>query len=355
MADTSEKFVYILILCLILSFFVIRPFFAAVLSGLVLALIFHPLFNFINKKIKNKSTVSVIVTIVAILVIFVPVLFLIQQLGYQARVAYVVTKQRIMTGNIVGSLCENNSGLACQLNSMYQELWSDPSFTYFRDYVLDLLENTLWNRIPSLVTAIPKLLLELFIMVLVLFYSLRDGKSLLRKLKHIIPLKVKHKNELFKKLNDVTYAVVYGQVITGLVQGLVGIIGMYIFGIQSPLIIGLALTVASLIPFVGSPFVWAPVSILKALEGVGTNSPKTTGLGIGLFLYGFFVISTIDNIIKPKLVGDRSKVNPAIILLGMFGGVALLGIPGLVLGPLILAFTLTLIEIYLEEKNETES
>jgi predicted PurR-regulated permease PerM len=107
--------------------------------------------------------------------------------------------------------------------------------------------------------------------------------------------------------------------------------------------------IASLIPFIGTGFVWIPVALIKIADGFVAGDNFTALMGIGLLIYGTGVISVIDNILKPKLIGSKANINPLIILLGMLGGVTIFGIVGLIAGPLILALTVTLIEIYKTE------
>jgi len=172
---------------------------------------------------------------------------------------------------------------------------------------------------------------------------------IVKKIKGIIPLKNHHQNKIIKRFGSVTRAVVYGHFITALIQGMVGVLGLYIFGVKSPLVWGGIMMVACMIPFIGAPIVWFPLGVLKLIEGLTTNTTSTTIRGIGLLVYGFFIVASIDNLIKPKIIGDKAKIHPTIILLGVLGGLSIFGVIGIVLGPLILSLFLTFAEIYKTE------
>ena len=103
--------------------------------------------------------------------------------------------------------------------------------------------------------------------------------------------------------------------------------------------------ILAMLPFIGAAFIWFPASLFKLASGETTN-------GIGLLLYGLFIVSTIDNIIRPKIIGSRSKVHPSLILIGALGGIKLFGLIGIVVGPLILAILTVFFDLYLSEDYE---
>ncbi len=350
---TKYVFISVFLILLIFSLLIIKPYLNAILGGIVLAIIFYPLHSLIYRKTKKKNLSAMIITIIAILIVFLPILFVFQQVTYQAKVAYVLTKQKLVSGQLIAdNLCVDQQNLMCNINDKFKSIVLEPKFAYYRDNALQKIEGFLWELTPNLLMAIPKIIINLFILVFVLFYALRDGESLFRRIGRMLPLKSSHKEKIFAKIKDVNYAIVYGHVITGLVQGAIGTIGFYIFGVTSPLILGIVMTIAALIPFVGASIVWFPIALLKIFDGLAVGDQTIFWKGLGLMLYGIFIVSTIDNIIKPKITADKAKVSPVIILLGLIGGVTLFGIVGIIVGPLVLALTKTFIEIYEKERHE---
>ena len=168
----------------------------------------------------------------------------------------------------------------------------------------------------------------------------------------MIPLKKSHKKEILKKIKEVNQAVLYGHVLTAAVQGVIAILGFYAFGVTSPLLWGLILMFFALIPFAGAPVIYVPISLIMMVDGISAMDQTVFLKSLGLLIYCSLIISSVDNIIKPKITGDIARINPAIILLGLMGGIALFGVIGIIVGPLVLALTITFIEIYEKEKDE---
>ena len=146
-----------------------------------------------------------------------------------------------------------------------------------------------------------------------------------------------------------TQAVVYGHLLTAFAQGLIGGLGFLVFGLSSPILWGIIIGIAGLIPMVGTAIVWVPASIYLFLVGILQDSLPYMARGIGLFVYGFLIIGTVDNFLKPKLIGGRAKVHPALILIGLLGGLTVFGLIGAIYGPLILAMLVTFFDIYRTE------
>ncbi len=349
---SSYVFIGLFLGCIVLSFLIIKPFLTPIIAGIVGALVFYPVYNWLLRWLKRKNICALITTVIIFIVIFTPVVFLFQQVSYQAKVAYVLTKQRVTSGDLLGEDICNTQNPLCTINEYYKDLSSREDFVYQRNEAIDYFEGLLWRSTPDIVAAVPRFLLNLFLMSFVLFYILREGKGIFKRFEKVLPLKKKHKKKILKRLKNVTSAVMYGHVIAGLAQGIVGVIGLYIFNVTNPLILGAAMTFAALIPFIGTPIIWLPIALLKIADGVATGSNPILFNGIGLLLYGIFVISLIDNFVKPKIMGDRAQVNPAVILLGLLGGLVMFGLVGIFVGPLILALTMTMIDIYEADKDE---
>ena len=147
------------------------------------------------------------------------------------------------------------------------------------------------------------------------------------------------------------HAIVYGSIVVALIQGTLGGIGFWIVGIPSPILWGILMSLFALIPMVGTGIIWVPASLGMAAYGYLSGDTVMVWKAIGLFIYGVFVIAGIDNVLKPKIIGERAHVHPVIILLGVLGGLKFFGIVGFAVGPLILAIFITFLEIYEYEKK----
>ena len=210
---------------------------------------------------------------------------------------------------------------------------------------LNEISLVLLQKIDEFVFTIGEKILLAFVTLFVMFYLFKDGKKIMYSIKEALPLKRRYKNEISEKFNNTIYATMYGIVLTAIIQGSVAAVGFWFFHVRSPFLWGIVMVILAMIPLVGPAFIWLPAAIIKLSTG-------STADGIGLLLYGIFIVSTIDNIIRPKIIGSRSKVHPVLVLLGVLGGLKLFGIIGIIIGPLILSILAVFFDIYMSEEFE---
>ena len=144
------------------------------------------------------------------------------------------------------------------------------------------------------------------------------------------------------KLNDVTYAIVYGVFVIGVIEALLGMLGFAIIGTASPVLWGLVIGFLALIPFIGATIVWVPALIIQIYSGILWKAVVIGVVGV--------IISMIDTFVKPVFMGDKADLNPAVMLLGIMGGLNLFGLIGIFLGPIILSFFVVVFKIYMSER-----
>ena len=203
--------------------------------------------------------------------------------------------------------------------------------------------NSLVNLLSKIILNFPAIFMQLLVAFFTFFFVLRDHKSLGEYVKSIHPFSESVEKKLFKSTRDITISVLYGQIIVGVIQGLVVGIGFFIFQVPNALLLSLLAILAGIFPIIGTTIIWLPIAIYLILAG---NIFAAIGVG------AFGAISTIiDNFIRPVIVAKRTELSPSLILIGMIGGVFFLGILGLILGPLILAYLLILLEIYRKKKS----
>ncbi len=342
--EFSKYFVLLFfVIAAYMVFLVINPFMIPILTSIIISYIFYPLYKWINKKTKRKNLSAVVVTFLIIILIITPVIFIANSLTREVTTVYINSKQRIAEGNIIG--IGPDSDVLWKLNSFLVNIAEKPQISSS----IDNITNTVISSLSNFIFTIPKKILSFFVMIFLIFFMLRDGELMVKKIKYVIPLKNNYQNKIVKRFGSVTRAVVYGHFITALIQGMVGVLGLYIFGVKSPLVWGVIMLIACMIPFVGAPVVWFPLGVLKLIEGLTTNTASITIMGVGLLVYGFVIVASIDNLIKPKIIGDKAKIHPTVILIGVLGGLLMFGIIGIVVGPLILSLFLTFAEIYKTE------
>jgi predicted PurR-regulated permease PerM len=179
-------------------------------------------------------------------------------------------------------------------------------------------------------------LVGFLLMLFLLFFFLRDGASMSARLGRLIPMPRARKQQLFNYLGVVTRAVVFGTLLTALLQGTLVGIGFAIVGLPSSVVFGAIAAVVALLPVGGTALVWVPATILLATQG-------RYGAALFMLLWGALLVGLIDNFLKPLLISGRAEVPTLAAFLGVLGGLAAFGPIGMFLGPVILALTIALI------------
>lgn len=318
--------------------------------------------RWIYKKIRKKAFSALITTFLIILVISIPTAVAITALANEVSNAYnTIFGEGEDEPGIYDSLekflltdaeqCGGNS--VCELLKGFTKNTglTDSKFTIS---ILESLEETgreIIRNSASDVRTFPKFLFSVFISVFLTYYLLKDGRRLINYAKSILPIKPEDQTTLTRRFNEVTYAVVYGNVIVAIVQGMLTSIGFFIFGVPSPFLWGIVTIFASLIPFLGTYVIWLPAAVFLMIEGYSSGNGMTFLFAIGLFFYGLLIISGVDNILKPKIIGGRANLHPALVLLGVIGGLSAFGLIGIIIGPVIIALATTTIQMMAHQRN----
>jgi predicted PurR-regulated permease PerM len=181
--------------------------------------------------------------------------------------------------------------------------------------------------------------ISLFLMLVAMYYFFLDGRRLYAEAVRLVPLDKRYIQAFSREFSDVAYAIVYGNTVTALIQGAVGLAGLLMAGVPHAGVWGAAMVIAALVPVVGTGLVWVPISALLILSG-------RVGEGLFLLAWGALVVGTVDNFIRPRLCGSRMALHPLLVFLSMFGGVAVFGMMGMLVGPLIASLFMTMVRIY---------
>lgn len=321
------------LLILAVSLYILYPYLTSILASILLAYIFYPVYRKFKYIVRNRYVAAFSIALFIVIITVIPVLF----------VANAIVNESVQ---FFYRVREIDLGDTSALISKYFGQEIDLNF-YFKD-VLNGLSISLMRGASDFILSLPQRVLDIFVMLFATFYLFLDGKYLIHRLSDAMPLKAEYKEGLFRKFSDVIFATVYGVIITAIIQGGIGALGLWIFGIKSPILWGIVMIVAAMIPFVGPAFIWFPAALSRIIAGDNLN-------GFGLLFYGLLIVSTIDNIIRPKIIGSRGKMHPALVLLGVLGGLKVFGLVGIVFGPLILAITTVFLEFYLSEKHDIKS
>jgi predicted PurR-regulated permease PerM len=199
----------------------------------------------------------------------------------------------------------------------------------------------------GLVGNILSAIVKAFFVIITMYYLFRDGDRILQNLPGVLPLNAHQSEAIIARTSQVVSASVYGVVTIAMLQGMLGGLAFWLFGVPSPILWGVVLAFVCMIPIAGSFFVWLPASIYLILTGHWTK-------GILLILWGALVISTIDNFLRPKLIKNQTKLHELFVFFSVLGGMSVFGLLGIVLGPVVLAITLGLLQAFKRENDEAQ-
>ncbi len=326
----QRRFFFLLLLgTSILAFFIFRPYLTAVALAATFAVIFYPLYHRIETATRGRSSLAAfITTMLVLLIVFIPLLFFGFQFFREAQGLY-------------SFISHTDAGLTQTLMGHIPSAIQDQIPSESVDFQQVARQALSWivNNLGSAFSGIAKLLINLFLSLLTLFYLLRDGRKLKQKIVDLSPLYNSYDRKIFARLELTVNSVIRGSLVVAMVQGVVTGIGLFVFGVPNSALWGSVAAVAALIPSVGTATVLVPSIVYLFI----TSSLAKT---IGLLLWGLFAVGLIDNFLGPHLIQHGIKIHPMLVLLSVIGGISFFGPIGFVIGPVVLSFFVALLDIY---------
>ena len=322
--------IIILAILFLLSFFLLKPILLSIILGVILAFIFSPVYNWFFKITKAKNISAAIVSIIFLLLLIIPLWFLTPMLIDQSIKIYIESQKTDFTALITKLFPYfSSSDFSSEIGSI--------THTF-----VTRMTNSLMNYFSEILLNLPVIFLQLTIVLFTFFFAVRDKEELVAYVKSLLPFSPEVEKKLFKSSKDITNSVLYGQVFTGIVQGIIIGAGFFIFGVPNAILLTFFAAIAGILPIIGPPLVWIPVVIYLLIDG-------NTFSAVGVSIFGI-ISSFSDNLLRPFFVSRKTKLNPAVLLIGMIGGLLLFGVLGFILGPLILAYLIIILEIYRNKK-----
>ncbi len=328
----DDRFLLILLALLaFVSFLILKPFLTYVLFSVILTVVAYPLYERIKSKLVFAPLSAIILIILIILIIIVPSIYLTITVFTQTRdIIFSIGAAEFTNLQIIENRLENYFGTDLHFASTIR-VWILELSTAIRSFII--------GNIITFTRTIFNFLAGVILMFFIMFYLFIDGRQIVEQLKKRFPIEDKYKNHLFNRAYQTVQGLFLGIFLTAVLQGILAALGYLIFGMPNVILLGFLTGVLSLIPFLGPPVVYIPASLFLLSQG------NLFG-GLGLILYGFLLLSNIDNFVRPWLVRFRSKVHPLYVILGVVGGVAFLGFAGIVVGPLILSLLQEVLGVY---------
>ncbi len=337
---TSRGIIWFFLVIFLISFFMLGrllwPFLSIIVMASVVAGVFAPVYKFFAKKLKPFFA-SLTTCILIFLILFVPVALF---TGIVSKQALDLTAKSGMLKNHVQNLIES-SRIIEKANRVFSDFNIEPG-EQLNNAISDVAKfvgGFLYKQTKAIASNVFRLLINFFIMLFITYFLLIDGHKLISFIIDLSPLPDDQDNRLIQKFKDMAFAVLLINGLSGLVQGTLGGIVFALFGFRFALLWGVTLGLAAFLPVLGIPVIFIPVAIYLMFTG-------QVGASIFFIVFCLVVSITIDNFLKPKLLGERVKIHPLLVFLSIIGGLKLFGILGIIYGPLVVTAFLTLTDIY---------
>lgn len=338
----------IFLIALFLFFKIIEPMITIFLSSILITYIFYPLYKRVRKRISNQPISIILTMLVIVIILLIPFSYVVFEVTRQSFEFYNSLSSNIAKGALFDLGCADTDSKICSLINNIEKF--SLSTTGFDKQLLELLPHV-QEILTNFFIEVPLAIINVGFILFISYFLFNDGEKIVQKIVDWLPIRKKAIKKLIDRFEKVTYAVVFGSLFVALAQGFVAIIGFYIFGVPLPIFWGVMAAFFSFIPPVGTAIIWVPASLYMILTGYFTNDYIILSKGIGLFVYGLLIISTIDNVLRIKIIQAKADVSPIIIIAGVIGGVNLFGIIGLFLGPILLPLLITYFETFRERKD----
>jgi len=314
-----------------------KAFLMSVLLAGIAASLAQPLFNFMTRIMRgNRSAGSIGTLLIIVLLILAPL----------GSLLGIVTAEALKVGNSITPWVTNQINNPDQaITWLQKQAFYSKIQPYENDILLKagqavgFLSQFLINSLSSATAGTVQFFFMLSIMLYSMYFFLMDGSALLNRILYYLPLKDEDERRLISKFSSVTRATLKGTAVIGGLQGSLAGLAFAVVGIPSSVFWGTIMVVLSIVPGVGTAVVWVPAAIILVVGG-------NLGQGIGLALFCGLIVGSIDNFLRPRLVGKDTQMPDLLIFLGTMGGIVMFGILGFIIGPIVAALFVTIWEIY---------
>jgi predicted PurR-regulated permease PerM len=323
------------VIALYLCWLMIKPFVGVLGWATVLVICFYPVHKLIEQRIKRSSLSALLSCVLVILTILIPVVLItiavfrelsgaVQNL--QAALTYVLDPNSPVTGPVLRRIGQ-------YIN--IEELRS-------QEYLLEQIKGrsgAIAGQTLGFLGGLVGVIVQMVFVIFTMYYLFRDGDKIFTAVRDALPLDSEQATAIMSRTREVIGASVYGVFIIAIIQGTLGGLAFWVLGLPSAIVWGVVMIFLSMIPMLGAFLVWVPAAIYLAITGHPVKA-------ILLVLWGTLVIGMIDNFLRPKLVGGRTKLHELLIFFSVLGGLQVFGVLGIVLGPVVLAITMALVDVF---------
>ena len=323
-----------------LSYVTLSPLLQPIAWAVLLAFLTYPMYSFIDKKVLNTRHPSICAAIMTVFIMFViiaPTIIVCSIMAKEAMDFYIKYQPLLRTSPFPFEEMLSPE-LANKINNILneyprlQEIFLETTKN-ISSYGFQIARGFLGNTLG--------LIYKLLIIFISYFFLVRDGHKILDYVKDIVPLVEEGQMRFMNRGKDTLRGAVYGVTITSIIQGILGGIGWWIVDLPSPFLFGALTALMAMIPFVGTPSVWLTGTVYLFM----VNKYK---YALILLIWGVFVVSMVDNFLRPKFISEKANISTFLVFIGAFGGIIAWGFLGLFVGPLILSLSVFFLDSYRE-------
>jgi len=318
---------------------VFTPFLGPIVWAAVLAIVFYPLYLRLLRTMRGNTTVAAAaMTAIVTVSIVVPTASLSTVVTNESVGLYEQLTEWVRSGQLDQRVQQVR---ASRVGRLVQRLGRQ-GWEMDWGALVQRSADTISSHVTTFARNVAVFLLDFSIMLFTLFFFFRDGDRMVASLRRLIPMDPIDKDAIFRRLYETLSAVMRGMVVTAVVQGLLLWIGLAVLGVPYAAFLGVASGMLSMLPLIGSAAVWIPCVVYLAVAGLPIKA-------VCLAVYGTLVVSTVDNVLRPLVIGGAARLPTLFLFFGMLGGVEAYGILGIFLGPVLLSIVVSFIQIYQDQ------
>ncbi len=328
----KQRNIFILVIILILAFvilFGLQRIMSGILGSVIIYLIFRPLNVYIREKRKwNPNLTTLLIMILSLVCLIIPIFFLVKLIT--DKVIYYVSNPEMI------------EGMVANIRQFAVEKLNQPDLI---DDTINGLKDGAGNFAYSIVNGAANTFIQLIVMYFILFYVIKYFREFEKGLVQYLPLKKSNSVLIGHEFRNMTYSNILGQGLIAIIQGTLLGIGFLIFGIPDPVFWAMIGTFLCMIPLFGSPLIFIPAGLIEISNGNLVS-------GFGIIIYGYLIVTTIDNFIRMAIGRKIANTHPLITIVGVVIGIPIFGILGILYGPLMISLFIILVKIYNTNKTE---
>ncbi len=328
----AALFYGIVALLVYLAYLVFAPFLVALAWAAVLVVVSYPAYEWLARR-WGPVTAAVAGTLGVTLILIVPTLLVMAAFVRQGVDAVQSIQLQVANGHFTWV-----NDFWARVQQHFPEAGSDDLATSLRRYA-GLAAEFVAARLGAIIRNAAVFFFHLSVTILAMFYLYRDGASMVERLRELLPFELAHRDRMLDDARNLIFASVTSSLVAAAAHGALGGLAFALTGIKAPIFWGVMMGFFSFVPLVGSALIWVPVSISLMAGGHPVR-------GIVLVLFCAVIVSSVDNVIRPWLISGRAQMGGLLVFISVLGGIAAFGLLGVVLGPIIVATTASLLELY---------